>query len=247
MLVRDCTLGDNWGGNGRGQLRKVRRNKMADYIPRTDATFDTWQINYVTYFAANAVALGFDPLVEGLALGLTQTAWANGYAGHTTAQADAKAATGVKDSGRNALIALIRGYSAQMQVNPAVTDLQKSSLGITIPDTIPTPVGVPTSRPVLEVDTSQRLQITVSFRDEFATSTAKPDGVRGCEIWTKVDGAAPLDISETMYQATDTRSPHLLSFDGADGGKTVHIIGRWVNTKGEVGPISETVSATIPG
>ena len=54
-------------------------------------------------------------------------------------------------------------------------------------------------------------------------------------------------MDESSYLATDTRSPHLLAFDGADGGKTVHIIGRWVNTKGEAGPISETVSATIPG
>ena len=36
-------------------------------------------------------------------------------------------------------------------------------------------------------------------------------------------------------------------FEGSDAGQTVHIIGRWINTKGETGPISETVSATIPG
>ena len=218
-----------------------------DYVPHSDAAFDTWQTNYVTFFAANAVALGFDPLVEGLALTAAQGVWAGAYAAHTTAQADAKAATGIKDTDRDALITMIRGFTGQIQANPAVSDDQKAGLGVTVPDTIPTPVGVPTTRPVLEVDTSQRLQITVAFRDEFATSTAKPEGVRGCEIWTKVDGPAPLDIDETAYQATDTRTPHLLTFDGADGGKTVHIIGRWVNTKGEPGPISETVSATVPG
>ena len=220
---------------------------MPDYIPQADATFDTWQINFVTYFVANAAALGFDPIADVLTLNLAQGVWAGSYAAHTTAQADAKAATGIKDTSRETFIALVRGFSGQMQANPTVSDVQKSSLGITVPDTTPTSVGVPTTRPVLEVDTSQRLQITVSFRDEFATSTAKPDGVRGCEIWAKIGDPTPLDIDETVYQATDTRSPHLLSFDGADGGKTVHIIGRWVNTKGEVGPISETVSATIPG
>lgn len=219
---------------------------MADYIPRTDAAFDTWQINFVTYFVANAVALGF-ALADATALSTAQGDWDVSYAGHTTAQADAKAATGIKDTDRGALIDMIRGFAGQIQANPATTDDQRNGLGITVPDTTPTSVGVPTTRPVLEVDTSQRLQVTVSFRDEFATDTAKPEGVRGCEIWTKIDGPAPLDLSETQYQATDTRTPHLLTFDGADGGKTVHIIGRWLNTKGEPGPISETVSATVPG
>jgi hypothetical protein len=32
-----------------------------------------------------------------------------------------------------------------------------------------------------------------------------------------------------------------------DAGKTVHFVGRWQNTRGEHGPLSETVSATAPG
>lgn len=220
---------------------------MPDYVPQGDATFDTWQINFVTYFTANAAALGLDPVADVLALGTAQTSWTGSYAAHTTAQADAVAATGIKDSDRDALIALIRGYSGQIQANPATTDVQRAALGITVADTEPTPVGPPSTRPVLEADTSQRLEVKVHFRDEFAVDKAKPAGVRGCEIWTKVGDPAPVDLSETVYQATDTRTPHLLSFDGADGGKTVHIIGRWVSTKGEAGPISETVSATVPG
>ena len=31
---------------------------MADYIPAPDAEFDSWQVNWVTYAAANAAALG---------------------------------------------------------------------------------------------------------------------------------------------------------------------------------------------
>ena len=220
---------------------------MADYVPRSDPTFDTWQINFVTYFVANAAALGFDPIGDVAAINNAQTAWTGSYAAHTVAQAAAIAAKGLKDTDRDAFIAILRGFTGQIQSNPATTDVQRAALGITIADTTPTPVGPPTTRPVIEADTSQRLQITVAFRDEFAVDKAKPEGVSGCEIWTKIGDPAPLDLDETMYQATDTRTPHLLTFDGADGGKTVHIIGRWVSTKGEPGPISETVSATIPG
>ena len=34
-------------------------------------------------------------------------------------------------------------------------------------------------------------------------------------------------------------------FDGADGGKQAHYMLRWVNTRGETGPWSETATATI--
>ena len=56
-----------------------------------------------------------------------------------------------------------------------------------------------------------------------------------------------MHLGDTVYEATDTRTPHLLTFDGLDGGKSAQIIGRWANAKGQPGPISETVSATIPG
>jgi hypothetical protein len=34
-------------------------------------------------------------------------------------------------------------------------------------------------------------------------------------------------------------------FDGADGGKTAHYMLRWINSRAETGPWSQTVSATI--
>jgi hypothetical protein len=45
--------------------------------------------------------------------------------------------------------------------------------------------------------------------------------------------------------ALDTRSPYVLDFSGSDGAKNAHYILRWVNTRGQKGPWSETVSATI--
>ncbi len=65
---------------------------MPDYIPQADAAFDTWQTNYVTAFAANAAALGFDPLADVATLISAQGLWTTSYAAHRTAQADAKAA-----------------------------------------------------------------------------------------------------------------------------------------------------------
>jgi hypothetical protein len=40
-------------------------------------------------------------------------------------------------------------------------------------------------------------------------------------------------------------SPFSLSHEGADVTKNAYIVGRWVNTRGEKGPWSESVMATI--
>ena len=52
-----------------------------------------------------------------------------------------------------------------------------------------------------------------------------------------------LSASRTQL-AVDMRTPST-DFDGADGGKQAHYMLRWVNTRGETGPWSETATARI--
>jgi hypothetical protein len=96
------------------------------------------------------------------------------------------------------------------------------------------------------VDTSQRLRHTITFADETTPNTrAKPDGVRGCEIWSKV-GDAPASLSELSFLALDTASPYVIDYQMSDAGKAAHYMLRWANPRGEQGPWSQTVTATIP-
>src|SRR5207302_8223959 len=125
-----------------------------------------------------------------------------------------------KDDERDSLVALVRALVAQLQASPIVTDAQRQALGLTVRATTRTASPTPTSHPVATVDTSKRLQHTIAFGDEATPgSRAKPDGVSGCEIWIKIGEPAPVDPSELKYLATDTRTPYLAEFDGADAGK----------------------------
>ena len=86
----------------------------------------------------------------------------------------------------------------------------------------------------------------ISFRDSATPDTKrKPDGVFGCEIWCKIGGAPPVDYTECEMVGIDTNSPYLLEFDGADGGKTVFYLLRWVSTTGEKGAWSPLFGATV--
>ncbi len=76
---------------------------MPDYIPQSDGNFDAWQINFITYAAANAAALGLDPLLDIPPLTTAQATWTSDYPANTAAQAAALAARQAKDDSRSAL------------------------------------------------------------------------------------------------------------------------------------------------
>ena len=44
-------------------------------------------------------------------------------------------------------------------------------------------------------------------------------------------------------QTVVTNSQDVEEFEPADGGKTIHYLGRWQTTRGEEGPLSATVGA----
>jgi hypothetical protein len=218
---------------------------MPDYIPASDAEFNTWQANFVTYANANLAALGLvaadlTPIVT------AQPVWTTSLTAHVAAQANAQSKRAAKDGSRTALESLIRALVRRLQASPAVNDAERQSLGINVRDTTPTTAGAPSSRPVVKVDSSQRMRHVIAFADAATpTRTAKPAGVMGAEIWVKIGPTPPVDPSECTFLALDSRTPYTADYTGADGGKTAHYMLRWVSTNGDKGPWSETASATI--
>ncbi len=216
-----------------------------DYIPRSDAEFNGWQANFVASANANLAGLGLvaadlTPIIT------AQAGWSSAYSAHVAVQAAAQSARQTKDDNRASLEALIRALVRRLQASPDVSDPERQQLGITVSDQERSAVGPPTTRPVATIDAGQRLRHTIEFSDENTpTRKAKPAGVMGAEIWVKIDGPPPVDPGELAFLAVDTRTPYMTEFDGADGGKTAHYMLRWINPKGETGPWSQTVSATI--
>ena len=219
---------------------------MPDYLPSADGDFQLWQQNFLTYAAGHMDELGL------LAADLTdavvaQTAWDTAYAANNSAQITARTAAQLKKDKRSAFEDCIRPLVRRLQASPDVSDDERRALGITVQGDTAAPAGPAATRPMAIVDTSQRLRHEIKFVDEATpTSRAKPAGTMGCEIWVKV-GTAPTDPSELTFVALDTASPYIAEYGGADAGKTAHYMLRWVSTRGEKGPWSETVAATVTG
>ena len=149
-----------------------------------------------------------------------------------------------KDAAKNSLMQILRSIYGDIPQS-ALTSEDRNTLNIKAKNTSKTPAPVPATHPVGQVNTNNRLEHSISYTDENG-SHGKPAGVRGCQIWFKL-GDPVVKISELSYMATDTASPYVHKFEVDDAGKTIHYWLRWENTRGETGPWSTVVTATITG
>ncbi len=221
---------------------------MPDYIPGSDTLFQAWALNFTNYANAHLVELGIAAAdIAPIASGYLD--FNTNMSANVTAQQAAQAARQTKDASRDTLESAVRLLVRQLQASPDVDDTERAALGITIPDSTPSPAPGVDTRPIGSVDTSQRLRHEIRFSDEATpTRRAKPAGVTGCEIWVKVAATGdppPTGADDLSFLSLDTASPYIAEYDGADGGKTAHYMLRWVKSGDDKGPWSETVSATI--
>ena len=173
--------------------------------------------------------------------------WINRADEATTARDAARAATEAKDSARSVLEETLRTRITLIQANPAISEQAKQVAGIRPHKATRTPVPAPHTSPIGSVISSDQLTHTL-FISDAATPTrrARPAGVSGCEIYVFVGNEAPADPKAFRMVRFGTRSPEEISFQANDGGKTAHYLLRWMNSKGETGPWSTIISATIP-
>lgn len=149
-----------------------------------------------------------------------------------------------KEHANEALISTLRAVYADIS-SSVLTIEDRNSLNLSMPSTTRSAAPVPSSRTMGQVDTSNRLALTVSFAYESG-ATSKRDSVRGCQIWFKISVPA-IDPSKLSYMTTDTASPYTYEFNGSYAGKNVYCWLLWENNRGETGPRSNVVMATITG
>jgi hypothetical protein len=218
---------------------------MPDYIPSGDADLNSWMNTFMSALDSRRAALGVTE-AEFNRLATAHDAWIAAFNQHKQAQAAASSASQAKDLARENVVREVRATARRLQSHPSMQDPDRAALGLTVPAGTRTPPPTPTTRPVARLDTTLRLRHTISFADEATpNSRAKPEGVRGCEIWVKVGDPPPTDPSQLSFLALDTASPYVAEYRGEDAGKIAYYMLRWVNTREEKGPWSMTFSAAI--
>lgn len=214
-------------------------------FPDREADLNQYFQNAVPYvsFAANASRLGISEtnLKE---LGIHFGAWNESFPASQNPDLATKTVVDKKNIAKEGVKAIFRKIFNDIPES-ALTSQDRNTLNLAAPNPTRGRNPRPTTKPKGSVDTSKHLEHTVHFFDENTpNSRAKPDGVRGCQIWCKI-GSPAADPSELSYLATDTASPYVVHFNGADAGKVVYYWLRWENTRGEVGPWSDVIMATV--
>ena len=216
-----------------------------DYMPHKDEALGPFLQKLVAGLTGHETAFGTTTGQVGL-LGDASDAWTLALTACQNAQTALDAAVIAKVQARATAAALVRAINAKAQVTTSATPEMKANIGLPVHDTAPSRAPAPSTRPLLVVDTSQRLQHKLTYRDESTpTSRAKPAGVREIEVWCKIGSPAPADASECKLVGTSSGKSLLVAYVGADAGKSAYYMARWKNAHAEFGPWSETVVATI--
>lgn len=210
----------------------------ASYIPASDGGFNTWIASFSSQITATPTAFG---LVAGQATALAAlvTTWNTAYAAATNPLTRTSAAVQSKDTARAAAESYARSLANIVQGYPSITDTQLNALGLTVRSTTRTPIGPPATSPVISILGIVNRSARLAIADETSPDTkARPFGVVGLQLFYQVAGVAPLDTTGMTYAGLVTRTPIALELPEAASGKLVYMLGRWVNAKGQVGPLS---------
>jgi hypothetical protein len=220
------------------------------YIPAQDGQFDIWFANFSTLLTASPTTYG---LVAGDAVivAAAQAAWNAAYLLATNPVTRTPVTIADKDTQRTASEATVRPYATSISRNPAVTNMDKTAIGVNLPNTARTPVPPPTTQPTLSLVTAQHFTHTLAYKDTSTPTTkAKPPGAIGMEVWRVVQVGPSTDPATATQIGVFTKSPNVVGYTSPDIGKTATYWGRWVTRSGpggqsQTGPFSAPLSVVI--
>jgi hypothetical protein len=220
---------------------------MSNYLPSKESELKVFAANFAALVTATPVTYG---LVAGDATQISAAAtdFATKYdlafnpATRTAATIDAK------NTAKNTLTAILRGYAMQIKSNRAVTDAAKINLGIGVYDFSPTPVPAPATFPLINIVAATPRQHEIRFADSATPDKkSKPTGALGLQFFCSVGEVPPADPLTSRFQAFVTKQPYMMDFEAADVGKTAFYYARWQTRTGQVGPWSQVASMTVAG
>jgi hypothetical protein len=221
-----------------------------DFLPDGDAVFNPWQANYVGRIVATPADYGVTP-AQVTELQALQADWALKYPAHIAAQSAARAAAESKDASRGSFETGIRSLTRQIQARPATTGAQREELGITVPDTEPTPRPTISTVPIVGFKTLRGGVIEASVRveeDQTRPSMHPAADVIECKYILVPTGELPPDKPEACPKTQASKKAQFQIQAGIENaGKRFYGFFRWANQSNPAnnGPWSDAQTVVI--
>jgi hypothetical protein len=218
-----------------------------DYIPSKDAEFNEFFKFIGIYVDGKTTGENPQWVFPADALAAFHAAWlAWDEAYQKTLVPHIPAFTAEKNRVRKMAEKALRAFVNRCLRYPPVTPEDRAIMKIPEHDDTRTSISTPVSRPEFSIELKDICQLKIPFHDQGSTRKARPYGMNGAVISWDVLDSPPAKAQALRNTVLATRTPHTLTFDEADRGKTVYIALQWQNEKGKRGKHSEIQSAIIP-
>ncbi|MDR1215090.1 MAG: hypothetical protein LBK25_00230 [Treponema sp.] len=219
--------------------------KGRDYILRTDEGSLAWLRNFIAVLLQHLTESGV-PQAEVTALQAKftdyETKLAKAKSGNR-GKADVAEKNAAKKLAVNAARMITKLYLAW---NPAVSDVLREMLGITVHDGTRTTIPVPQTRPEFSFKVIDLMRIQIDFHDQGSSHNAIPYGDSGALLFYATGDAPVVSYDSLTKTALLTHSHFIFELPPEDQGKILSAAMVWQNKKGEKGPWSEIQSIVIP-
>ena len=217
------------------------------FPPDREAELVTWANNLGAKITSS-------PTTYGLVAGQCTTyntllsAFVNSF---NIAQADATRSpmnVALKDQAKANLVANIRLLGGIVQRFPATTNAMRLDLGLPV-RVQRAPIPAPSSAPMVDVKSVAGRIASLRLIDAAnPTRRGLPPGTIGASVFSFVGASAPADLASWKFEGNTGRTKFDISFPTTvASGATVWFTAYWFNPRKQTGPVSDPVSANLPG
>lgn len=217
------------------------------YLPSKGSEYLAFVENLNAQIKLDAAGFGVDA-AEAAALDTATSAFTSAYAVAEDPATRTRVNVEAKDDAKQALTAVIRPLVKRIQGWSGMTNAKRALLQITIPDSDPTPVPVPDTSPVIQIESVVGNRVTLRLRDADGSRRGRPPYVTGATVFSYVGDTAPGDISDWKFEGNikDTVTVIDIPSTVAPGSK-VFFTSFWRNNRDESGPATPPVSTNVQG
>lgn len=217
-----------------------------DWVPSKDQDLDNFALNFSTKLTAAPTSYG---LVAGdaTAFASLRSDFATKLAAATAPATATSVTVASKNTSRASLTAGMRSLARRVQSYSAITSSLLSELGLTVRDTVATPIPAPSTKPTGNVQQILSREHVIAVADSATpTSKARPFGASGYQVFYSVAGDTDGgDVENMHFEGVGTKATFSISYPSSAVGKVATIRLRWMNRKGEVGPVSDPITSTV--
>ncbi|MBB6428980.1 hypothetical protein [Algisphaera agarilytica] len=215
------------------------------YLPARESELVTWTQGFASLIEANPTTYGLTA-DQATGYGALRAVFITAYDTANEQTTRSPANIEAKNTLKRQLIAETRKLVRIIQASPAINNDKRAALGITVPDTDPTPVPPPEDAPQLDIVSVEGRTVKLRLRNAATGKRKKPEGVATATVLSYVGEDIPADIRDWSFEGNDTRLDTEVEFgDEFTPATKVWLTAFWSNRRGESGPACAPISTHL--